>query len=331
LATVIFLSLFLYYNLRHAFPFSENSNCHDQQIGDLSLPGSPRLPTHTESWPPADEFLKYDNINFDVYKKEMHNRVVTVAILKSANLTSQERIDLKDFIFNVWAINWYEFQGFPFDSYTLVIGHNLKYGTTGAFGRGFEFEILDYPVRKNLIGHDLFHAWCSCSFNQAENRTWFTEGVTTYYDFRTVNDDRIKAIYFDEYLNWYNSGYDRPIGDMRMYTDGYDHHFVGVKGAIVAYLLDKELAKSGHHMGEVLRLIYLRYGATSLKSITNDRILAAINKISGQDFSNFFNKYIYGSEKLPLENDNFQWVCHDQWHPIKIDRPMPWLPILRND
>ena len=63
---------------------------------------------------------------------------------------------------------------------------------------------------------------------------------------------------------------------------------------MVAYLLDKKLSETGNHIGEVLRVLYQRFGteATHINEmdgisdseygyITNDQILSAFNEVSG--------------------------------------------------
>ena len=119
--------------------------------------------------------------------------------------------------------------------------------------------------------------------------------------------------FYGYYLDYYNSGQDRALADLSKYDPDYDDRFVAVKGPLVVYLLDLELAKTGHHIGEVSQMLYKRYGmGTGAGLFTNEEILAVFNEVSGADFADFFDKYIYGTERLPLtEQSDFEWVCHD--------------------
>jgi len=288
------------------------NECGDQNLGDLSDPGKPAEPTRTETYPDPEIFLQYDDVNFDVFQKEMHNRTVTVAFANDFDLGNQERKDFSEFVFNTWAVYWKEFGGFPYDSYTILYGYDLPYGDVGAFGRGQETS----SARTDYTAHEIYHSWNGNAFRQDGERTWFMEGVTTYYgNMRQQQEgytyESIMNTFYGYYLDYCNAGQDRPLADMSMNDDDYDHTFVAQKGALVAYLLDKKLKETGHHLGEVARLIYQRYGIESVGRPTNQEFLSAFNEVSGEDFTDFFNKYIYGTEALPLDGSEFEWICHE--------------------
>lgn len=286
--------------------------CYDQYPGDLSSKGNP--PEGIYRGPE----MTYDIQNFDVYTRQIHSRVITVAIERGfdlrEDLTGEEwdAQELADFVFHTWAIYWREFQGFPWESYTVVFGYNLPYGDTGAYPLGFQTSHFRTP----WIAHEIYHAWNGCDFRQAGERTWYMEGVTVYYgDLRQTTENPFEGIarsFYGYYLDYYNSGQDRPLADMSMNDPDYNHTFVAVKGALVAYLLDLELARTGHHIGEVSRLLYERYGMGTEGKPTNEEILAVFNEVSGADFTPFFEQYIYGTKRLPLtEQSDFEWVCHN--------------------
>ena len=63
---------------------------------------------------------------------------------------------------------------------------------------------------------------------------------------------------------------------------------------------------------------------------TNDEILRTFNEVSATDFTDFFNRYIYGSERLPVP-ENFDRVCHDCTNPrptIKVNNQYSPVSIL---
>jgi hypothetical protein len=251
--------------------------------------------------------------DFDLSQRTMHNRLITVGISKDFPMGASQRKNWSEFIFKTWAIYWKEFGGFPYGSYTVVLGSkNLPYADRGASGLG----IVVSSARTDWTAHEIYHAWAGNSFRQAEERSWYMEGVTTYYgNIRQQSEYPYQSImrsFVKNYLDYYKSGKDRPLGEMKMYTPEYDHTFTAQKGAVVAYVLDSELRKHGHHIGEVSRFIYQRHGIKSQGMPTNDQFLAAFNEVSGGDFADFFGRYIYGTERLPVsESNTFDWICHE--------------------
>ncbi len=283
--------------------------CNDQDPGDLYIPGRPVNATKSENYDHCDTkpwFTRVNSTNFYIYKKLMHKRWVTVAFQRGYPITHQGRMDFSKFVFDTWAIFWREFNGFPYDSYTVAIGSNFK--TCSAFGRGHDYPI----IRTSHVAHEIYHAWNGNAFPQ-DDRVWFSEGVTTYYDVRQQDESPFNARireHYEIYLSYRKQGKDRAIGNMSQGDPDYDHQFAASKGAVVAYLLDMELNKTGHHIGQVARLLYQRYGVRDSRPISNEVILSAFNEVSGTDFTIVFNRYLYSIERLLLNNPIVR-VCHD--------------------
>ena len=85
-------------------------------------------------------------------------------------------------------------------------------------------------------------------------------------------------------------------------------HAVFYKGALVSYLIDNRLNENGLNFDDLLRYLYndFDYGD---KQISNEDIRNALNDISGEDWSGFFDDYISGT--TPLEFDGtFQYLDH---------------------
>jgi hypothetical protein len=275
--------------------------CNDQDLGDLDDPGVP--PTTTRKDGPGVGFLQYDLTNFYVSQRSMHDRVVTVAIQR-------------DFSSDEFAIMWKEFGGFPFSSYTIVIGNDLQYDADvlqfGEYGVGFESS--NVIMKNEYWAHGIYHAWIGNGFRQYNDARWLMEGFTTYYGFRQSGGqykENMRNTY-SLYKEIVDSGKEVPLSSISHITpsnmDTMEHYW---KGAMVAYMLDLELKNTGHHIGEVARELYLDYGVYSQGYPTDQVILDVFNEISGTDFSIFFEKYIFGIEPLPLDSKNFIWVCHD--------------------
>jgi hypothetical protein len=289
-------------------------SCFDQDPGDLSEPGNPSNSKRSNTLQPK---ITFNQSNFEVFQKVMHNRTIIVAIEKGFKLMDKSGNDkwdsnkqLSDFVINTWAIFWKEFGGFPFKSYTVVFGNNLPYE-----GGGYSLGLGLSNPSSAWIAHDIYHAWNGNAFRQQGERFWFLEGVTTYYGDIRQSNNRFQgkmSKFIDYYLGYYASGKDRAIGNMSGNDKDYDHQFVAVKGAVIAYLLDYELNKTGNNLGEVSRKLYEQFGVGSEGHPTNDQILTIVNQISREDFTEFFNKYIYGNEKLPVSpGQDTLWICHD--------------------
>lgn len=80
------------------------------------------------------------------------------------------------------------------------------------------------------------------------------------------------------------------------------------KGALVAYMMDEQLIKNGFTLDDFLKYLYETYSLKQ-KCFTTKKALQALNELSGQDWTDFFNAYIYGIEKLPL-NGKFEYFDH---------------------
>lgn len=259
----------------------------------------------------------YNEADYDVFQKEMHNRTVVVAIAKDFGPSNEAvRTTLANHIFETWAIFWKEFGGFPFQSYTVVLGDDLPHDAektgSGEYGEGFETSFDPYLTNFQYYSHGIYHAWNGNAFRQYQEGRWFMEGVTEYYGFRQSRDtfyvEGLKYAY-QKYIEAYNAGRDVPLSSINDRGNPDWLHYW--KGALVAYLLDKELANHGHHLGEVARIIYQRYGVEYQGRPTDEEILAVISEVSGADFTDFYNKYIDGTDSLPLDGRDFEWICHE--------------------
>ncbi|KMY65615.1 hypothetical protein AAU61_21380 [Desulfocarbo indianensis] len=288
------------------------SDCNDQSLDNLDEIGTPESATKTETYghcPNTPYFTTYSPETHHIYQRVMHGRTVTVAFAKDFSLDQQGRETISQFIFDTWAIYWSEFMGFPYDSYTVAFGNN--YQTCSAFGRGFDISDTYSPY----LAHEIFHAWAGNAFRQADNITWFFEGLATYYgNMRQQNDMTFSTalvdIFYRQYLDIKASHGDVVVGNASLLDPDYNHQYVSTKGGLLCYMLDKKLNETGNNIGQVNRLIYQRFGLSQDSAyFSNDDILQALNDISGQDFSGFFAKYVYGTELIP-QPANPRWICH---------------------
>ncbi|MBC8493673.1 MAG: M61 family metallopeptidase [bacterium] len=189
----------------------------------------------------------------------------------------------------------------------------------------------DYTRFLALCSHEYFHAWWvktikPASFHQLdlsrENYTqqlWIFEGFTSYYDELSLL--RTKLLTPEQYLDLFaqtitrvqkskgrltqslaDSSYDAwtkfyqqdenaPNAIVSYYT----------KGALLAFVLDVEIRKCTQgekSLDDVLRFAWENYQDSGLEDNT---ILAIVNQLTDNDFTPFFDHYLYGVKELPLQ------------------------------
>ena len=289
-----------------ATPSFAQGTCDDQNLGNLSDPGYPASATRTATHDPAH--LAYDSFNFDVFQRQMHNRPVTVAIAKNYPMDATDRVSFANFILDTWGILWNEYGGFAYPSFTYLLVTDYD---AGIYGDGFRST----QSRRAWQTHEIAHLWANMTGSYGS--MWFMEGSATYYGSIRQNGESPFESFIQSFYNTYSScvhtGRDRPIADQgqwKGYGIDYDHTFIAQKGALVLYLLDREMRATGHHIGELGRVIFQRHMVyENSGTYTNADLLNIVNQVTGQDFTDFFNNFVHGTVKLPLEN-GMPWVCH---------------------
>jgi hypothetical protein len=168
--------------------------------------------------------------------------------------------------------------------------------------------------------HRVFHIWnvFPPTGMQAERTDrdwtwWAAEGIAIYYNTRAVVDlgylkgnEQLRDDfnrYLREFLGTKN---DAPVAQAfklwDMSTDAY--FFVTYrKGALVSFLMDtltQKVTNGNKTLDDLMRALYERYGG--MKGVyTNRDMIRLLNSITGFDFTIFFNKYVYGKDRLPLK------------------------------
>jgi hypothetical protein len=292
---------------------------------DLTILGNPETPFPARWRKPS-----YSEKDFDINQEIIHGRMVTIAWEKTANIDERTRNTISNFYFKSFIMWWEIFQGFPYDSYTVVL--KKKGNNQGETGIGYEATAIDYAGTlssglKEMISHEVFHAWvgnavCDTSELKFDDGLWFREGITQYYGDRGAGKSAYPGwmndhfrVYTDEILG---TKYDIPLFDMpakgkAMGEDpgGSNRHYrlnVYWKGALVAYMMDERLIEGRLTLDDLLKYLYDTY-TLKQRCFTTTNALQALNEITGEDWTEFFNAYIYGTEKLPL-NGSFEYLDH---------------------
>ncbi|AHL23410.1 S-layer protein [Thermococcus nautili] len=191
----------------------------------------------------------------------------------------------------------------------------------GQYGQGISIDpSLNFITR---INHAMFHVWEGWGpggMAGIGEANWQWEGINEYYvtkssltmgiiksykesstfrEFYGVykmmvkNGDDIALSKAPEYFNTHIDWNLWPIGILAIYK----------KGALVAMLLDLEIQKATggrKSLDDVERIKFQEFGYRK-KLYTNKDLLRIVNNVTGQDFSWFFEKYVWGTAKLPVD------------------------------
>ena len=185
-----------------------------------------------------------------------------------------------------------------------------------------------------LCSHEYFHTWnikrikpdSFIPYNlTAETYTrqlWAFEGITSYYDELALI--RSGVISLDSYLELIGQTITRVLrgkgrfnqsiaeSSFEAWTKFYKQDESApntivsyyAKGALLALCLDLTIRKntnSEKSLDDVMRYLWINFGKKSI-GLAEGEIETIVSKVSGLDFSVFFEKYLYGVEELPLED-----------------------------
>jgi predicted metalloprotease with PDZ domain len=185
---------------------------------------------------------------------------------------------------------------------------------------------------RNLLGlasHEYFHSWNVKRIKPAafspydlsrENYTsqlWAFEGFTSYYDDlallrscvidsgsylellgRTIttvmrtpgrHQQSVAASSFDAWIKYYRQDENSPNAIVSYYT----------KGALVGLALDLELRGGGSSLDAVMRALWQRHGKAGV-GVPEDGIAGIASDLAGRDLSDFFARFVHGTDDPPL-------------------------------
>ncbi|MEB3126379.1 MAG: M61 family metallopeptidase [Synechococcales bacterium] len=191
-----------------------------------------------------------------------------------------------------------------------------------------------------LVAHEFFHLWnvkrirpqfttreippnpLDFSYSE-ENYTpclWFSEGTTSYYDglipLRAgIYDAKTYLTYLSQEITHYltkpgrlvqpltESSFDAWIKLYRPDANSANSQIsYYLKGEMVSLVLDlfiRSRHQNRHSMDDVLRQMWCQYGVTQTP-FTHAQLLSVIEVVAGTDLSDFFHRYLFTTEELPL-------------------------------
>ncbi len=165
-----------------------------------------------------------------------------------------------------------------------------------------------------IFAHEFFHLWNGKSINVATTgEDWFKEGVTSYYTLKALHN--IGAITEEEFLStiaglfYKRYAEDHAIGrsSMRDVASGMnkDKHWGLIYGGGLFAGMCQDIrirTATGNRksLDDLMRDYYKRLAGTDNTYTTAD-LQSSVSKLSGKDEADFFKRYIFGSERVPVE------------------------------
>ena len=185
----------------------------------------------------------------------------------------------------------------------------------GVFGSDVSF-LADEPLGpgnaerwRPFLCHEIFHLWNGTAIDfPAGQQYWFTEGVTEYE--AHLLPLRLGEAEREGFLSTFAgkaARYLEAAGTKGLLAAG-DEKFLNNAliydgGALAALVLDVEIrTASGNKrsLDDLLRALYERARGRKGKGLTNDDVVRTASKVAGKPMDGFFERYVKGSEALPL-------------------------------
>ncbi len=295
---------------------------------NINLIGIPSTPIAYEGFNPQG-FLSYNEVDFFVYMRVLHEREMIIAWEKSIEVTEKIRVEINNRYYDAFLTWWEIFQGFPYEKITIVFHADPNFYNPGEHGIGFEAPVqeqimwLEKQKSDNFnhidetISHWVFHLWNNEALRlQTDDDVWFREGVTTYYSDRYSGLSAYYA-WMNENFSFYRNEMYGTVCDVTLIEMGKKqksetpcryYYYLYKKGALVSYLIDKKLSEYGMSLDDLMKFLYDKFEYGQLEFTSQD-ILEALNDLTGDDWTSFFDSYIYGNDELPL-NGEFEFLNH---------------------
>jgi predicted metalloprotease with PDZ domain len=190
-----------------------------------------------------------------------------------------------------------------------------------AYASSAAFTERDALTKSNVIGwgntiaHELFHSWNGIRIAGRDypSSQWLGEGFTEYFaNLALIQEGLIPMTLFrsrvEKSLGLYTYFRSSPLfADVSLLDAGKNkgRNRLGVYegGWAVAFALDMEIRRSTEGrrtLRDFMRLMLARFGAPNTP-YTIDDVIAVASEVAGADSSSFFQRYVIGTELLPIE------------------------------
>ncbi len=167
---------------------------------------------------------------------------------------------------------------------------------------------MSQVIARLVFAHEFFHMWNGKSFTpQANDTEWFKEGFTNYYTLKALhhigylNDESFLELLANFFYQKYDS--DDGVGNLSMSNGELKHDHWGLiysGGMFVAIAQDMQIRSASNNeksLDEMMRFMFDNYTGSSYNIGDVERALNTLNNDSQEEF---FNRYIVGTERVPL-------------------------------
>ncbi|MBD2197321.1 MULTISPECIES: M61 family metallopeptidase [Calothrix] len=273
----------------------------------------------------------------NLYQFDVLGKPHELAIWGQGNIHPQSAIaDIQKII----EVEAQMFGGLPYDRYVFLLHlFHQAYGglehknSCSLIYQRFGFRSQDkYERFMQLVAHEFFHLWNVKRIRpqalevfdyDQENYTpslWFCEGTTSHYDlliplwagiydsksylnhlskeisrFLTTPGRKVQPLAessFDAWIKLYRPDANSANSQISYY----------LKGAMVSLLLDL-LIRAKHRnqrsLNDVMRQMWQQFGKAEI-GFTPEQLQAVIESVAGMNLSDFFQRYLHGTEELPF-------------------------------
>jgi len=205
--------------------------------------------------------------------------------------------------------------GKPRARLSFEIRHGALSGKARADGLSLSIgpeKVFGFVDWRHLLIHEMFHLWNGETFRHADYREeWFNEGATEYVTLRAalkLGINRPDEGPFTLVRAWGNYNSARGVGQVSLREAGHPdrrqgYYFLLYHGGLSACtVLDYEIRRltgNAKSFDDLLRYLYQRHRRPGRGYSAAD-LLKGLHAICGKDFSDFFRRYIHGTEIIPI-------------------------------
>ena len=204
--------------------------------------------------------------------------------------------------------------GDPYDKLTVNVYDDLTFEA--------DPEVIDIGIHDKMpfgfyrwelgVVHEMIHLWSAETFRYADGREqWFNEGIGDYLAFRLaaklgiIPKDKILSTFAAPIATYLSA---TGIGEISLRQAGSSallkrqHYFLVYHGGYVAGLvLDHQIRLKSNgkaSLDDLMRNLYLANSRS--KTYSMESLLSSLSESTSIDFSTFFDRYIDGSEIIPV-------------------------------
>lgn len=167
-------------------------------------------------------------------------------------------------------------------------------------------------ISRFIFAHEFYHLWNGKSFRpNSEQAEWFKEGFTNYYTLKALHHVGILTdeTYLSFLSNFFYQRYanDDGVGNLSMTVGEKKHNHWGLiygGGMLVGIAQDiiiRNATDNEKNVDDLMRSLYQKYGGSN-DSYTLEELEIMLSELSGKEQTAFFDSYILGTDKIPIED-----------------------------